>query len=109
MSEAVRTTLLNAATATGDGPEFDNIAPMWAVGLQLVFTGAPSQVVVSLKGLIDGTTYDTIAVVDTAQGYVSGEMLPLTFPIPVRRVKCNLATLSGGSSPTVTAYFAGRT
>jgi hypothetical protein len=105
--QTVRADLLAAATATGDGPVYDNVVPFLATGLQLEITGAPTRVVVSLLGLINGATYDTLAVLDTDQGYVSGEIMMMPLPVTVRQVKCNLGTLTGGTAPTVTAHFSG--
>ncbi|HEY8837229.1 MAG TPA: hypothetical protein VIO16_06005 [Dehalococcoidia bacterium] len=103
----VRADLLAAASATGDGPVYDNGVPFFAAALQLEFTGAPAQVVVNLYGLIHGTTWALLAVLDTAQGYLAGEVASLQVPVLVRQVKCNLGTLSGGTNPTVTAHFTG--
>lgn len=105
--QTVRTRLLDAAAATGDGQIFQNVIPFFAVALQLEITGSPTAVVVSLKGLIDGSTYDVLAVLDTSAGYISGEIVMLQLPVPVRTLKCSLDTLTGGTNPTVSAYFAG--
>ena len=105
--QTVRADLLAAATVTGDGPVYDNVVPFLATALQLEITGAPTRVVVNLQGLISGATYDTLAVLDTDQGYLTGEVVMLQLPVPVRQVKCNLGTLTGGTAPTVTAHFAG--
>jgi hypothetical protein len=106
---SISTDLLAAATATGDGPIVNNIVPFLSMALQLKITGSPTQVVVSLKGCIDAvdTTFGTIAVLDTASGYISGEIVVIQLPIPARQVKCSLDTLTGGTNPTVTAHFSG--
>jgi hypothetical protein len=105
--QTVRTRLLDGATGTGDGPVFQAVQPFLYCALQLEITGAPTAVKVSLKGLIDGTTYDTLAVLDTAAGYASGEIVALTMPVGVRNLKCSLDTLTGGTAPSVNAYFVG--
>ena len=45
---------------------------------------------------------------DTSQGYVSGEISPLSFPTPVRQVKGNISALIGGTNPSVSLYFTAR-
>lgn len=100
--------LLQAATTTGDGTTYDHVKPFFAAALQLEFTGSPTQVVVNLMGLLNGTTFDTLAVLDTAAGYLSGEIVSLQLPVLARKVKCNIGTLTGGNVPTVTAHFVGR-
>jgi hypothetical protein len=47
-------------------------------------------------------------VLDTSQGYVSGEISPLTFPAPIRQIKGNIGTLTGGTNPSVSLYFSAR-
>lgn len=106
---SVSSDLLAAATATGDGPILGNIVPFYSMALQLKISGSPSRVVVNLMGAVDQVdeTYDTIAVLDTDAGYLSGEIVVIQLPIPARKVKCNLGTLTGGAAPSVTAHFTG--
>ena len=94
--------LLNGASATGDGPVFDLSYPQLASAVQAEIFGAPSVCVISVMGLLDGATWDTLCVLDVSQGYVSGEIQPLTFPGPVRQIKGSISALSGGS---VNLYF----
>jgi hypothetical protein len=103
----VRTDLLSSQTTTGDGPIYDNVVPFMASALQLEISGAPTQVVVTLYGLINGSTWAPLAVLDTAQGYLSGEVATLQLPALVRQVKANLGVLTGGTNPSVSAHFAG--
>ncbi len=107
MTQTAAIKLLNATTTTGDGAVFNLAFPQLAAAVQMEVTGSPTRAVVSLLALLDGGTWDTICVLDTAQGYVSGEIVTL-FPTPVRQVKANLGTLSGGTGPTVSFYFASR-
>lgn len=108
VAQWVSTRLLDGATATGDGSVFQDVIPLEAVTVQAEITGSPTRVVVSLKGLIGGATYDTLAVLDTAAGYLSGEIVALQIPAGVRTLKASLDTLSGGTNPTVTLHFSGR-
>jgi hypothetical protein len=108
MTQTAAIRLLNAATAAGDGPVFNLEFPQLAAAVQAEIAGAPAQVVINLMGLLDGGTWDTLCVLDIAQGYVSGEISPVTFPAPVRQIKGNIGTLTGGVSPSVSLYFTAR-
>jgi hypothetical protein len=106
MSQTVRFKMLDAVTVTGDGPTFDLDYPSVAAALQMEFSDSPTRIAGTLQGLIDGATFDTIAEVDTDEGYLSGEVINLTLPMLVRKLKFNLGTLTGSSR--VSVYFAGR-
>jgi hypothetical protein len=108
MTQTAAIRLLNAATATGDGPVFNLEFPQLAAAVQAEIAGAPAQAVISLMGLLDGGTWDTLCMLDISQGYVSGEISPLTFPAPVRQVKANIGALAGGTNPSVSLYFTAR-
>jgi hypothetical protein len=108
MSLTAAITLLNNATTAGDGPVFNLEFPQLAAAVQAEITGAPSQAVINVMAMLDGSTWDTLAVLDTSQGYASGEISAISFPAPIRQVKGNVGTLSGGTNPTVSLYFAAR-
>jgi hypothetical protein len=109
MAQTVQGKLLAAATATGDGPVFDNIVPMTIGSFQLEYSGAPSRVAVTVQGLIgDSATWGTLLSIDTLQGAQNGQIFSLNFPVAVRQLKANLGTLTGGSSPSVNLHFAAR-
>jgi hypothetical protein len=108
MTQTVAIKLLNAAAATGDGPVFNLDFPQLAAAVQAEITGAPTQVVINVLALLDGGTWDTLCVLDTSQGYVSGEISPLIFPAPIRQIKGNIGTLAGGTNPSVSLYFSAR-
>jgi hypothetical protein len=106
MSRTVAFTMLDGVTtgiATGDGSVFPVDFPYLGAAVQAEISGAPVACVINIMGKIDGSTYDTIAVLDIAQGYVSGEVSPLTFPVPLRTIKANIGALSAGA--TVKLYF----
>jgi hypothetical protein len=98
--------LLNAATTTGDGPVFNLEFPQLAAAVQAEINGAPTQAVINVMALLDGSTWDTLCVLDTNAGYLSGEISPITFPAPIRQIKGNIGTLTGGTNPSVSLYFA---
>jgi hypothetical protein len=108
MTQTAAIRLLNAATAPSDGPVFNLEFPQLAAAVQAEISGAPAQAVINLMGLIDGGTWDTLCVLDIGQGYISGEISPVTFPAPVRQVKGNIGALAGGASPAVSLYFTAR-
>jgi hypothetical protein len=108
MTQTVAIKLLNAAVTTGDGPAFNLEFPQLAAAVQAEIAGAPTQAVINLMALLDGGAWDTLCVLDTSQGYISGEISPLIFPAPIRQIKGNIATLAGGTSPSVSLYFTAR-
>jgi hypothetical protein len=108
MTDTAAIRLLNAATTTGDGPVFNLEFPQLAAAVQAEIAGAPTQAVINVMALIDGGTWDTLCVLDITQGYVSGEISPISFPAPIRQVKGNIGALAGGTNPSVSLYFAAR-
>jgi hypothetical protein len=108
MNQTAAIRLLNAATTTGDGPVFNLEFPQLAAAVQAEIAGAPTQAVINVMALLDGGTWDTLAVLDTSQGYVSGDISPVAFPAPIRQIKGNVGTLTGGTNPSVSLYFTAR-
>lgn len=95
------TASLSAATATGPGATVDLGVVRSVHTMQTVVTGAPSGVTVNLEGSLTGGAWVTLASSTSTTGDVqtaSGKA--------VRYVRANLATLTGGTGPTVTAYIA---
>jgi hypothetical protein len=101
-------TLLNDVTASGDGPALKVMQPIVIEALQAEISGAPAACIVNLLGLIDGSTFDTIATLDISQGYVSGGIVMLPLPVLVKQIKGNVGSLSGGIAPSVSLYVAWR-
>lgn len=88
---------LNAVTATGAGTAFE-IQEETASGMTwtVIVTGAPSVTTTNLEGSLDATnwfTLDTSATLTSEMRHVVNK--------DVKHLRCNLATLTGGSSPTV--------
>jgi methyl coenzyme M reductase beta subunit len=96
-----RAVSLNAATGTGAGDSF-GFLPFLGGGIpgtyswDIIITGGPSAVTVNLEGSDDGTNWFTV---DTSTSTSSA--LRHVVDKPVRFLRANLATLTGGSSPTV--------
>jgi hypothetical protein len=108
MAQTAAIRLINGATATGDGPIFNLEFPQLAAAAQAEIFGAPTACVVNVMALIDGGTWDTLCVLDINEGYVSGEISPISFPAPIRQIKGNIGTVSGGTNPSVNLYFTAR-
>lgn len=91
---------LDAATATGPGASRDLESLFRVITMAMSTTGSPSTVAIDLEGSHDGTNWFQLIGGTPSQGAVSiGTHL-------VRHVRANLKTLTGGSSPTVTATIA---
>lgn len=88
----------------GDGPICSLIYPHMAASVQVEITGNATACVVNIMGLLDGSTWSILSVLDISQGYISGELQELTFPAVIRYVKANLATLTG-TGTSVSCYF----
>lgn len=108
MTQTAAIRLLNAVTTIGDGPIFNLEFPQLAAAVQAEIAGAPTLAVINLMALLDGGTWDTLCVLDTSQGYSSGEISPVGFPAPIRQLKGNIGALTGGTNPSVSLYFTAR-
>lgn len=96
------TTSLNAVTATGAGTVVDLGVVRSVHTMQTTVTGTPTGVAVNLEGSLSASgPWGTLVASTSTAGdvqTVSGKA--------VRYVRANLATLTGGTSPTVTALVA---
>lgn len=98
---------LNAATSTGAGDEF-GIVPFGALPLlrtfawDVIVTGGPATLRVDIEGSLDGTNWFQL---DTYTSTAS--TLRFVVDKPVKYVRANLVTLTGGSSPSTTTRIAG--
>lgn len=94
----------NAVTTTGACTAFALAAPNGqlpgAFTWQTQTTGSPGSISVTFEGSIDGTNWTTI---DTSTA-TAGEIRSVTGK-PMRQLRCNVGTLSGGASPSVTCQF----
>lgn len=93
---------LAAVATTGAGNAYVLSRPRAINSMQVSFTGGSPTVKVYLEGSIDGTNWVTLATFDTGAGDASGA-IKTSSSIVVNQVRANVATLSGGTSPTVTA------
>jgi hypothetical protein len=99
-------TSLAAATATGVGNDAAFSRPRDRISMQVSFTGGSPTVKVQLEGTINGTNWFILATFDTGASGANGDIVTSSTHV-VLKARANLVTLSGGSSPTVTAVIVG--
>ena len=101
-------TSLKAVTATGAGTPVAFNSALSKIGMQVSFTGSPTAVIVNLNGTLDGKNYFNLAQFKSGGGGTnsSGDIV-FTSNTPVIGALANLTTLTGGTSPTVTATIIG--
>jgi len=91
---------LNAVTSTGPGGVLTFHEPKSNVSMQVIVTGSPSECVVDLQGSLDGSNFFGMSSVLTGSPSCALAAFPILY------LRASLRTLSGGSSPTVTAIVA---
>lgn len=89
------------AVGVGSINDLDNVYATHS--LQVNFTSNPA-VAVDLEGSLDGVNFTKLASWSTSGGQVSGQIISVS-GIPVRYVRANLVTLTGGTSPKVSAFI----
>jgi hypothetical protein len=104
-------TSLNAATATGPGASRDLETVGGYHGMIAWSTGSPATAQVTLEGSHDGSNWVILGTGVNATGGPASLIVPSSSTpgnpgLLVRYVRANLTSLSGGSSPTVTATIA---
>ncbi len=92
---------LDGVTATGAGSTFDLGSPASSWAIQVVATGSPIACIVDVEGSLDGQNWYTLG----TWSKVSLDFGDIAFISnkPVLYIRANLKTLTGGSSPVVTA------
>jgi hypothetical protein len=94
---------LDAVASAQEGSAIIFDVPKTAFSMQISFTGAPTSWEVHLEGSIDGTNWKNIG--SLATGSPSGDILSASGKaLPM--IRANLISMSGGSSPTFTAWLA---
>ena len=99
---------LDAATATGASTSVPVRKIIKDHTVQTNITGAPSAVTMDLEGSLDGTNWFQLA----THPFTAGELTATQamFHVdekPVRFIRVNLTTLTGGTAPTVTSLYEG--
>ena len=99
---------LDAATSTGASNSIPVRKIMQDHTVQATITGAPSAVTVDLEGSLDGDNWFQLGTHPfTAGELTAAQAMFHVVEKPVRYVRLNLTTLTGGTSPTVTALYEG--
>lgn len=101
-------TLLNAATATGAGStqKVSQIPSHHTVAATMGGTVVATAVTVDLEGSIDDTTWFQLARHAFTAGEITAEAAMFhVIDKPVRYIRANLITLTGGTDPTVTVKY----
>lgn len=100
--------LLDSTSTTGVSPEWNLGSGCFMHTVQSTSTGNPSAVVLELEGSLDGVTWYQLAEHSWTASEISNQqsMFHVTSKL-VSYARLNLTTLSGGSSPTITAKYLG--
>jgi len=94
---------LNAVSAVGAGDSIDAHVPVSKHSIQVVLTGAPDTAVVTLEGTLDRVNWFVLATW-TKASQTSGDIVS-TADKPCVATRANCTTLTGGTSPTVSAWI----
>ena len=100
--------LLNAVTSTGASGSWPLRMGVKEHTVQATFTGDPTAVSIILEGSLDEQTWYQLAIHNALGDDLVNQqtMFHVTSKL-VNAVRINLSTLTGGSSPTVTALYEG--
>lgn len=96
--------LLNAVTGNTTSPWHLVLAGTYS--LQVVLTGSPSGGTVTLEGSNNGSTADTTAAATFTIGTDASGVTKFVVDKPYAYIRAKLASLTGGTNPTVSAFFA---
>lgn len=110
MGDSSKGISLNAATAVGLGSVIHLGVPREHHTMQVTWTSNPTAVKVYLWGSNDGTNFGTVplAVFDSTVGPLASGDLVSVSDANVTHVLAEIVTLTGGSTPAVTATIASR-
>lgn len=97
--------VLAAITANGSAV-FDFVETRSVAAMQVALTGAPSGGTVVLTASLDGVTFDATALATFTIGTDTSGKIISVVDKPFRVLKATLASLAGGTAPTVTATVA---
>jgi len=94
---------LEAVTATGPGIAIFSEVPHTIMSVQASYTGSPSNFTISVECTLDGMQWVPVGSINlfSATSLAGVSNLP-----PFLGLRANLVTLTGGTSPTVTAWIA---
>lgn len=92
-------TLANASTSTGENAAVKFDEPRTLSSIQLITTGDPDTVVVSIETSLDGVNFFGTTGISNTTPMISADIMTLY-------VRANIEEISGGTSPTVTVLAA---
>lgn len=96
---------LNAATVTGVGSTITFDKPVKRIAMQTYSTGSPSSYQVQLQLSLDGVNFTSSHSLNTSLTTDSISSVSNLFVEPYIAARANLISLSGGTSPTVSAFI----
>jgi hypothetical protein len=100
--------LLDAATGTGASASLALRKIVEGHTVQINITGSPTAVTVDIEGSLDNSNWSRVLTsAMSAAELTAGTSIAHVEDKPVRFVRLNLITLTGGTSPTVTALYEG--
>lgn len=100
--------LLNAVTAQGASPTWDVRMKPRHHTVEIEITGAPTAVTVSLEGSLSKNGFESLADhIFSAEELTNQRAMFHVVDKTVRAVRLNLLLLTGGTAPTVTAFYEG--
>lgn len=95
---------LSAVTVIGIGDAIWTDTPKTDASLQVSYTGSPSDFEVVLECTIDGVHW--VSLIGYNLGNGNGQIVGKNAQPPFVGLRAELQTLTGGTSPTVTAWIA---
>jgi hypothetical protein len=98
--------LLNAATATGAGNSvrMDRKPAKHTIAVTMGGTVVATAVTVAAEGSLDDSTWFALASHAFTAGEITAEQAMFHLAnMPVKYIRANLTTLTGGTAPTITA------
>jgi len=101
----MQVTLLNAAANTVTGATHSKLNTSLItedLTVQLILTGVPTAVTITIYGSLDGINFDALAIHDAI---ANGNMFHISGK-DVRYIYATATTVTGGTNPTVTANLA---
>lgn len=102
--------LLDAVTAVGPSPQWIVRMKPRNHTIQFTLTGGPTAVTLDLDGSLNGDDWSSLAsYVASAEDLTDTKGMFHVIDKTIRYVRLNLVLLTGGTVPTVTAYYEGET
>lgn len=98
--------LLNSVTLIGESNSIPFRKITKGHTIQIDITGAPTAITVDLEGSLNNTTWAVLITSPMSAAELTAAVsLSHIEDKPVRYIRVNLTTLTGGSSPTVTVLY----